>query len=99
MVVESAAGRLLALLPVHRPARRTDRAGCRTARVEHLLRRHFPDGVVLATLIAITFGTNLFHYAMFDPAYSHVYSFCLLAVLLAFTDEWWERRPAALPSD
>ena len=56
-----------------------------------LLRRHFPDGVVLATLITMTFGTNLFHYAVFEGTYSHVYSFCLVAFLLRFTDQWWER--------
>jgi hypothetical protein len=61
------------------------------AALKNLLRRHFPDGVVLATLIAMTFGTNLFHYAVFEGTYSHVYSFCLVAFLLLMTDEWWER--------
>ena len=31
--------------------------------LRRMLRRHFSDGVVLATLVAITWGTNLFHYA------------------------------------
>jgi hypothetical protein len=61
------------------------------AAMRSLLRRHFQDGVVLATIVAITFGTNLFHYAAFDGTFSHVYSFCLLAVFLLLTDTWWER--------
>ena len=60
------------------------------AALRRLLRRHFSDGVVLATLVAITFGTPLFHYAVFDGTFSHVYSFCLFAVLLLFTDSWWD---------
>ena len=61
------------------------------AALQRLLRRHFSDGVVLATLVAMTFGTNLFHYAVFEGTYSHVYSFCLLAWLLVCTADWWER--------
>ena len=44
------------------------------------LRRHFSDAVTAATLFAILFGTNLFHYATYDSSYSHVYSFFCLPV-------------------
>ena len=55
------------------------------------LRRHFTDAVTAATLVAILFGTNLFHYATYDSAYSHVYAFFLFASFLYLTDRWYER--------
>jgi hypothetical protein len=61
------------------------------ASLRRLLTPHFSDGVTLATLVSITWGTNLFHYAVFDGTYSHVYSFCLVAVLLRLTEDWWMR--------
>src|SRR5207249_2034495 len=57
--------------------------------LRRLLRRHFTDGVVLATLVSIAFGTNLFHYAVYDGTFSHAFSFCLVAGLLLLTDRWW----------
>jgi len=53
------------------------------------LRRWFTDGVVLATLVIVTFGTNLFHYATYDSTFSHAFSFMLVAALLDLTDRWW----------
>lgn len=38
--------------------------------LKRLLARHFRDSVVIATLVCITFGTNLFHYATFDNLWS-----------------------------
>jgi hypothetical protein len=58
-----------------------------------LLRRYFRPSVVLATLVCATFGTNLFHYATYDSLWSHVFSFWLVACLLALVDEW-SARPA-----
>jgi hypothetical protein len=60
--------------------------------LRRLLERHVPAGVALATLLTITFGTNLFHYATFDSLWSHVYSFSLVACLLDLLDRW-ERQP------
>jgi hypothetical protein len=60
--------------------------------LKRLLDRHVPAGVALATLLTITFGTNLFHYATFDALWSHVYSFSLIACLLDLLDSW-ERHP------
>ena len=37
----------------------------------------------------MTFGTNLFHYGVYDSVFSHVYSFFLIAVLLTLVDAWW----------
>ena len=58
--------------------------------LRRLLRRHFSDAVVLATLASLTFGTNLFHYAVFDSTFSHAFSFFLIASLLLLTERWWE---------
>jgi hypothetical protein len=57
-----------------------------------LLSRYFNHGVVLATLITVVWGTNVFHYGTFDATFSHAYSFCLIAALLAVSDAWW-REP------
>jgi hypothetical protein len=57
-----------------------------------LLSRHFRPGIVLATLVTVVWGTNVFHYGTFDATFSHAYSFCLVAALLALSDAWW-REP------
>jgi hypothetical protein len=62
--------------------------------LKRLLDRHVPPAVVLATMLTVTFGTNLFHYATFDSLWSHVYSFSLIAWFLCLVDVW-ERRPSA----
>lgn len=55
-----------------------------------LLRRHFSHAVVLVTLAVMTFGTNLFHYATYDSALSHVFSFFLFTCFLASCHRWHE---------
>jgi hypothetical protein len=62
--------------------------------LRRILMRHFGDAVVLATLVAITFGTNLFHYAVYESTYSHAFSFCLIALLLLLVERWWESASA-----
>jgi hypothetical protein len=59
--------------------------------LRRMLRRHFGDGVVLATLICITWGTNLFHYAVFDGTFSHAYAFFLVCLWLWLVEQWWDR--------
>lgn len=44
----------------------------------------FRKGVVLIICICFAFGTNLFHYALFEPSMSHVYSFAAVAGFLYF---------------
>jgi hypothetical protein len=58
--------------------------------LRRLLLRHFSEAVVLATLVSIAFGTNLFHYAVYDGTFSHAFSFFLIVCLLLLTDRWWE---------
>jgi hypothetical protein len=57
--------------------------------VRRLLLRHFSPAVALATLATVTWGTNLFHYGVYDSVFSHIYSFFLVAVLVACTESWW----------
>jgi hypothetical protein len=68
--------------------------------LRRILTRHFTDGVVLATLVCITWGTNLFHYGVFDATFSHVFSFFLVCLWILIVEQWWEhpagRRSLAL---
>jgi len=61
-----------------------------------LLRRYFDDGIVLATLVAITWGTNLFHYGVYDSGFSHAFSFSLIAIFLWLTERWWRSSTPGL---
>jgi hypothetical protein len=60
--------------------------------LRRVLCRHFSDGVVLATLVSITWGTNLFHYGVFDGTFSHIYSFFLVCLWLLIIEHWWEQE-------
>ena len=53
------------------------------------LRRTFSEGVVAATLVVVTFGTNLFHYGTYDTTFSHIYSFCLAVLFLRSVERWY----------
>jgi hypothetical protein len=55
-----------------------------------VLLRSFSDAVTGATLVAVLFGTNLYHYATYDSSYSHPYSFFLLATFMLLTAKWHE---------
>jgi hypothetical protein len=59
------------------------------AALRALLSRDHSAGVVLATLVTVTWGTNAFHYGVFDSTFSHAFSFFLIATLLWLTDRWW----------
>jgi hypothetical protein len=65
--------------------------------LRRLLMRHFSDAVTAATLLALLFGTNLYHYATYDSSYSHAYSFFLFASFLYVVDRWWDSRLGPLP--
>lgn len=56
--------------------------------LQRVLARRFSSGVTLATLVVVTWGTDLYHYATYDSLFSHVFSFCLLAALLDLTPLW-----------
>ena len=55
------------------------------------LLRWFSTGTVVLTLLALVFGTNLFHYATFDAVFSHAFSFFLVALTLALAVVVYER--------
>ncbi len=55
-----------------------------------LLSRYFSRGVVLATLVSVVFGTNVFHYATYDAIFSHAYSFFLITLLVLVTLRFYE---------
>lgn len=57
--------------------------------LRRLLEPHFTSGVVLATIVSITFGTNLFHYGTFDATFSHAFSFFLICAFLLAVERWW----------
>jgi len=59
--------------------------------LQRVLARAYPPGIVLATLVTLTFGTNLFHYLTFDATFSHAYGFMLMAALVAVTPRWLAR--------
>ncbi|HEY1909543.1 MAG TPA: hypothetical protein VGG73_01360 [Vicinamibacterales bacterium] len=59
--------------------------------VRRMLQTQFSDGVVLATLICLTWGTNLFHYGVFDSVFSHAYAFFLVSLFVWQVEEWWDR--------
>jgi len=70
------------------------------ALLRRVLLRHFRTGIVLATLVTITFGTNLFHYGTADAMFSHAFAFFTIAALIECAERWWQeptaRRAAAL---
>lgn len=55
------------------------------------LLRMFSPGVVLAVLVMMTFGTNLFHYLTYDAIYSHTYGFFLVSALVFLVPRWYEQ--------
>jgi hypothetical protein len=61
------------------------------ALLRRTLQRAFSPAVTAATLVAITIGTNLYHYAVYDSTFSHAFSFGLVAALVELCDRWWTR--------
>lgn len=53
-----------------------------------LLRFKTPFFYATLTIFVISFGTNLSHYVVYAPAYSHVYSFACISFVLYITERW-----------
>lgn len=51
-----------------------------------VLRNYYNDTVVALTLLGISFGSNLYHYTVFDVGMSHPYSFFQFSFILYSTD-------------
>lgn len=59
--------------------------------LQRALLRYFTHRVVIWTLAAVFFGTNLFHYTTKEMSISHVYSFFLFAVLVWHTPRFYAK--------
>jgi hypothetical protein len=57
-----------------------------------LLLYNIRQELICIILVAITFGTNLLMYAVYHPSFSHVYSFCFIAMFLYFAKKLVEER-------
>ena len=57
--------------------------------LRRILTHRFSTGVVLATLVCITWGTNLFHYGVFDGTFSHAFAFFEICLWLWIVEAWW----------
>ena len=62
------------------------------------LARRFSPRVTAASLVAITFGANLFHYGTFDSMFSHAFSFFLVACLVESSRHWYLSQRRIQPS-
>jgi hypothetical protein len=60
-----------------------------------ILLRSFQASTVPVVLLAITFGTDLFHYATYDSVFSHAFSFFLVAAAIRLSLSIWENPRAA----
>jgi hypothetical protein len=49
------------------------------------------EGIISFILIAIAFATNLFYYAVCEPAMSHVYSFAFITAFIYFLHTFYEQ--------
>lgn len=54
-----------------------------------LLLYHVSERTISLVLIAATFGTNLFYYALIEPGLSHIYSFGFVAMFVYFAKKFF----------
>jgi hypothetical protein len=59
--------------------------------LQKILERNFSGWVTLLTILCIYFGTNLYYYTTREVGMSHVYSFCLFAIFVYYTPEFYKR--------
>ncbi|MFA5014477.1 MAG: hypothetical protein WC549_02920 [Actinomycetota bacterium] len=55
-----------------------------------ILKKFFNEKIIILSIIAIIFGTNLFHYLTFDSGFSHSFSFFLFVLFCYATIRWHE---------
>lgn len=48
--------------------------------------------VIFGILVTVVFGTNLFFYSWYDPAYSHMYSFAMISMFLFYSHLFFETK-------
>ena len=54
------------------------------------LQYYLSKRIALSTILVILFGTNLYHYAIFEPGMSHGYLFFLYSLGLLLTHQWYK---------
>jgi len=58
--------------------------------LKKILERYFSREATLVTLLAIIFGTNLYHYGTLGSLFSHSFSFFLCSMVIYLTPLWLE---------
>lgn len=56
-----------------------------------VLKRYFTDNITIFSLIAISFGTNLFNYLTTNSLFSHSFSFFLFSLLVYYIPIFYEK--------
>jgi len=59
-----------------------------------ILKKFFSDKVIALSIIAVVFGTNLFHYLTLDSGFSHSFSFFLFALWIFILIKWYDNPKA-----
>ena len=59
--------------------------------LRNILSQYFSIPATFLSLIAITFGTNLFHYGTCDNIFSHIFSFFLFCTLLFLSNKIYQQ--------
>lgn len=57
-----------------------------------LLKRYFDDTTVLISILLLAFGTNLYHYTIFEGGMSHCFSFAFFAAALNSADLFYRTQ-------
>jgi len=47
---------------------------------------------ILITLIAVSVGTNIYYYTIFEAGMTHVYNFTLITIFIYNTIKWWQNK-------
>lgn len=55
-----------------------------------ILKIYFSESITALTIVAITLGTNLLHYATREATMSHLYNFTLLNIFIWLTIQWYK---------
>lgn len=57
-----------------------------------LLKNYFNNWIVASSILLLALATNFTYYVTHDGRYSHVYSFCLIALFALLTHRWYNKK-------
>jgi len=57
-----------------------------------VLRKRFSNGLTLILLTFLILGTNIMHYAVYEPSMSHIYSFAFITLTVFLLDKFIESK-------